>query len=138
MNDFLNQVLNYAWDNKIGIQCSDLFCPNTPCGSNPSNRMIVINTNFHDQQQLPYQAAHEVAHILNQDDGCLYMFTYSKTSMEGRANKRAIDILVPIFFEDIMPEQANVNDFLETFHIPSKMTDWATESIQNYYLNVDL
>lgn len=138
MNEYLTQVFRYAWDHKIGIECSDLFSPNTPCGSNPAHRLIVINTNFHDQQQLPYQAAHEVSHVLNQDDGCLYLFTYSKTSIEGAANKRAIDILVPIFFEDIMPEDANINNFLQAFHIPSKMTDWSIESIQNYYQNVDL
>lgn len=133
MDENLRLVLNYAMDHQIGFQCTDVLSPITPCGSNPKRRMILINTNFHDKIQLPYQAAHEVGHVLNQDEGCLYMFSYSKASAEGGANKRAIDILIPMYFADINQEDANVQRFLDAFHIPSKMSDWAFDSIQKFY-----
>lgn len=134
MNEYLKAVLNWGFEQGVGYQLCYRLSPVTPSGSNPKSKTVVINMNWHDPAQLPYQAAHEIGHVLNQDSGSLYMFTPSKVRYEGEANKRAIDILVPIYFEDVYPEDANIQEFLDSFHIPEKMRDWAKDSIQRYYL----
>ncbi|NVO88908.1 ImmA/IrrE family metallo-endopeptidase [Lactobacillus rhamnosus] len=130
---YLNEVLKYAVNHDVKYTLAYLLSPITPSTSNPKNRRIVINMNFHDQGQLAYQAAHEVRHVINEDSGRLYLFSASKNSIEGAANKGAIDILVPIYFDEIEEDDANVNCFLDALHIPYTMFDWAVQSIEDYY-----
>ncbi len=133
MNDYLTQVLNYAFEHGIGVECSNGFCSDTPCASNPDARRIVINMNFHDQAQLPLQAAHEVGHILNKHSGLLYMFTLLKSQQEAEANRTALQILVPMYFADTEAEDANSQAFMDIFHIPDSLAGVAEDEIKNYY-----
>lgn len=133
MNDYLTQVLNYAFEHGIGVECSNGFCSDTPCASNPDARRIVINLNFHDQAQLPLQAAHEVGHILNQHSGFMYMFTLLKQGQEAEANRTAFHILVPMYFADTEAEDANSQAFMDAFHVPEPLVGMAEAEIRGYY-----
>lgn len=137
MNDYLTQVLNYAFEHGIGVECSNDFCSDTPCASNPDARRIVINMNFHDQSQLPLQAAHEVGHILNQHSGLLYMFTLLKSKQEAEANLTALQILVPMYFADTDPEDANSQNFMDAFHVPEPLVGMAETEIRHYYQTLE-
>lgn len=137
-NDYLNDVLNYGMDHGIGFKTSREFSKYTPSGSDPSHKQIVINTNWHDPAQLPYQAAHEIAHVLHEDPGVLYFVPTAKSGCEADANRGAIDILVPMYFADVEPEDANVNDFLQAFSIPAYMHDATCTAVREYYAGVSL
>lgn len=133
MIDYLGAVLNVALDHGIGIECTSELSPDTPSVASPETRCMIVNLNWHDPQQLPYQAAHEIAHILNQDAGALYLFSLSRISIEGAANRGAINILVPIYFDGIDGHDANVERFMEAFQIPGTMWDWCEEAINDHY-----
>ncbi|EKS49966.1 hypothetical protein LRHMDP2_1600 [Lacticaseibacillus rhamnosus LRHMDP2] len=51
------------------------------------------------------------------------------------ANIGGIQILVPLYFADIDKEDANLNQFMEAFDIPTPMEDTALEAIKEFYIN---
>ena len=129
---WLSRVFDWAWARGIGYTSSSLFAPDSVCKAVPSNRLIIVNTNYHDQQQLPFQAAHEVGHIMSCDLAPV-AFTTSKIGREGRANRFAINLLVPWFYDEIDQSAANSRWFLKSFHLPDSMGDWVDEAVLNYY-----
>ncbi|AYJ38161.1 ImmA/IrrE family metallo-endopeptidase [Lactiplantibacillus paraplantarum] len=135
MIDYFREVLDYVFDHGIGITLCGDFSSHTPSGSNPHNRQIVINTKWYKQRQLPYITAHEASHVLNQDSGVLYYSGTAKTPIEAKANRGAIDILIPIYFQDMEREFADQYTFMEEFEVPSFMEDYVISKIREYYAN---
>ncbi len=133
MNNYLQRILSFAFTHGIGITLCRDFSPFTPSGANPERKQIVINMRWHRPQQLPYITAHEIAHILNEDSGLLYFSGTAKTAIEGQANRGAIDILIPIYFQDIEKEFADMYAFMNEFEIPGFMEDYVSQSIQDFY-----
>jgi Zn-dependent peptidase ImmA (M78 family) len=98
--------------------------------------MIVINTNWHIHSQIPYQAAHEIAHVLHEDPGVVYFHVpTAKSGIEAEANRTAINILAPMYFDEIEPEDANIDEFLGAFAIPSYMYDVTYITVRKLYAN---
>lgn len=133
MNNYLQNVLSYAFNQGIGITLCRDFSPYTPSGANPKRKQIVINMKWYKPQQLPYIAAHETAHVLNEDSGLLYFSGTAKTSIEAKANRGAIDILTPIYFQDIEKECVDMYAFINKFEIPTFMEDYVFHKIHDFY-----
>lgn len=136
MDDLLDKVIAFA--RSKGIEVTRLYelSPVTPCGSDPSQGTIYINMNFGDQNQLPYQAGHEVQHVLEGHEGVLY-FTPSKMGMEGAANRGSIDILVPLYFDSVEPEDANAAQFIDDCGISDGLRDYVAGAICDFYHKTD-
>lgn len=134
MNDnFMQSTLNFAFDHKIRYELTSAMNSDTPSGSSAYHRSIVINLNWYDQQQLPFVVAHETAHVLCSHRGISYFCDSSNSATEAEANRTAVDILVPMYFEDIDPEDANYHAFLDSFHIGESMADYSIDTIDDYY-----
>ncbi|MDT7035736.1 hypothetical protein RI545_09685 [Lactiplantibacillus pentosus] len=71
--------------------------------------------------------------MLNQDSGVLYYSGTAKTPIEAKANRGAIDILIPIYFRDMEREFADPYTFMEEFEVPSFMEDYVIIKIREYY-----
>ncbi|APX73381.1 ImmA/IrrE family metallo-endopeptidase [Companilactobacillus allii] len=134
INDMTSALMNLAFDNNIAVIMEDKFSPYTPAAVDTKTKVIVINSNWHIQNQIPFQLAHEIGHVLN-DDGskaCLY-FSPSKFGIEGHANKTAIQLLIPLYFSNIEYIHANTVRFMEAFNIPLYLEDTVIDEIQSYY-----
>ncbi|BDZ30588.1 ImmA/IrrE family metallo-endopeptidase [Lactiplantibacillus sp. WILCCON 0030] len=133
MNEYLGRALEYAVDHGISYDLCEDFSPYTPSGSNPETNKIVINMNWYLSRQLPYVTCHEISHIEHQDSGILYFHTISKTPIEAEANKGAINILVPMYFESVNVEDANAYTFMQEFDVPPFMEDYTIDAIHKFY-----
>ncbi|MCP9380341.1 hypothetical protein KBX72_15625, partial [Lacticaseibacillus paracasei] len=58
---------------------------------------------------------------------------YSKSRTEGNANKRALSIVIPMYFKDLEADEANLFQFMNDLAIPSWLEDAASSSINSYY-----
>ncbi|KRL12819.1 hypothetical protein FD09_GL002806 [Schleiferilactobacillus perolens DSM 12744] len=73
-------------------------------------------------------------HILNGDTGTLYYHNcYTKYGSEGAANRGAVEILVPLYFADVEPEDVNLFQFMDNLCIPSSLESWADTTIRDFY-----
>ncbi|QFR62529.1 hypothetical protein LH991_16330 [Schleiferilactobacillus harbinensis] len=135
ISDLLGQVLNIAYDNDIAVIMRPFHHPDTPPCADCETRTIILNSNWREHNALPMHAAHEVEHILNGDTGTLYYHNcYAKYGSEGAANRGAVGILVPLYFADVEPEDANLFQFMDNLCIPSSLESWVNSTIQNFYL----
>lgn len=95
MNDLLQWLTNFALDHDIGVIFTPYFEPTTPSQSNGDYRVVVINSNWHNQNEVPFCFAHEIGHVLNHDSGVNNYSSPSVSSKEEyQANLKAIQLLL--------------------------------------------
>lgn len=111
INNCLARLLDLASVCGIEVTFDDRLSAYTPCTADLETRRIMANPNWHIPRQLPFQLGHEITHILNEDSNMLY-FTPSKSGIEGNANRGAISLLVPMYFENVDASLARVDDFM--------------------------
>lgn len=125
MNNYIiDQLSSMAKDLRIRIEWSDLFNKYTPPASSTKYQSVVMNANWHNQNELAFQLAHEIAHVLNHDD-CEMAFYHASYSSQERiereANNGAIKLLLPIF-KDLGYENNPVT-FMQVFNVPGYLFD---------------
>lgn len=120
MNNTFTYLAKIAFDHDISIIIDKKI--NVPFAS-LKRRLVVVNNNE------PFPLAHELAHIFNNDPGVLY-FTCSKSSIEGDANKLAVKLLAEYYFQELEPEQYNVDRFIEFYKIPYYLRDYCLKVIK--------
>ena len=136
MYDESSSIISYLLDiaDRHDIKCfwPTALSPNTPPTALPSNNCIVMNDNWHDKKAIPFQLAHEMAHILKNDNSNwirYYQGTYrGENKLEYETNRIAIKLLLSYFDTDTICY--NPIRFMQAFAIPSHL-----ESIVNEELN---
>lgn len=123
-----------AYDKGFSVILDDRFTSHTPSAANPFTNTIVINENWYKPEQLSFQLAHELGHLINKDgtSACLY-FSPSKSGIEGNANRTAIRLLLPLYLEEKDKEQVNITKFMNDLDMPHYLEDMVEKEILNYY-----
>ncbi|MYV16395.1 ImmA/IrrE family metallo-endopeptidase [Lactobacillus rossiae] len=129
--EYLNRL---AADNQIKIFWLNQLHEFTTPACDTQTRKIVMNPNWHNANQIPFQLAHEIAHVLISDnsDRILYFSSaanHSKIEME--ANKKAVELLIPEYLEYADPANINANDFVDQFSVPHFLSNFAQEVLSN-------
>ena len=132
MNEYLTAVLNVAFNHNISYEIFNNLGKKTPSAASPKERRIAINANWVDSNQLPFIVAHEIAHVINDDDGYLSFHTSNTSKIEASANKTAIKILLHEYHRrnDAVP---NYVKFMQDFEIPDDLEDCVKDSIMDEY-----
>lgn len=134
MGDLYIQLINFALAHNIGVRQVPLKPTQKPL-SDSEGRYVVLNYNWPNKREITFQLAHEIGHILDGDEGVYYYATDRSAQIcEGDANRTALHILVPIYFEEIKPEDANLHRFMSDLQIPSWLEHEAASIISDYYV----
>lgn len=138
INSIMTSLMNVAFDNGYSVILESRFTPYTPSAANPFTKTIVINDNWHNPRQLPFQLAHELGHLLNKDENsaCLY-FSPTKSGIEGNANRTAIRLLLPYYLDNNESEHVSSVEFMESLGMSQYLEDMVQEEIINYYKSFD-
>ncbi|MCL0330668.1 ImmA/IrrE family metallo-endopeptidase [Apilactobacillus xinyiensis] len=120
-DDILKDLLNYAFDHGIGIEMVHANF-NTPCLVFNESKLIILNLNW-NKWQLPFAFAHEIAHILNKDENCLYQNSSYKIKFEYSADVKALEILIPIYVDYSHYSVDNVYPLMEQLKIPNRLIE---------------
>lgn len=100
----------------------------TPPSASSKYKKIAMNLNWHKKEELVFQLAHELAHIMNHDNCTLAFYHASYSSqerIEREANIGAIKLLLPIFND--MGYSNNPVTFMQVFHVPNYLFDNVTK-----------
>lgn len=119
-NFLMTYLLNYAMAHDIGYDVE-------PCGEEftskalPEERLIIINTDWANQNEIPFITAHEIGHIMNGDTGVRYYDSGTINSKsEYHANVFGIKLLLR-FCQDHDINFTNSIKFCEHFGVPLKL-----------------
>ncbi|GBG94943.1 hypothetical protein LFYK43_14020 [Ligilactobacillus salitolerans] len=122
MDDIIRWLCDFAFDHQIAVTLNSLsFGQNVP--SCMYGRSIIVNLNWENRDELPFIFAHEIGHVLNEDEGTFYYSTATAHSkIEAAANERAINLLLDYCkSEDLLPR--NYIEFMELYGIPRQMEE---------------
>lgn len=121
MNDIMEWLSNYAYDNDIGYIMTHYLEPETPSTSDCDDRLVVINMEWKNANEVPFSFAHEIGHIMCGDKGKRYFKSENiKDKSEYRANLFAIKLLFN-FCSDYGYSFNNPIKFCELFGIPTEL-----------------
>lgn len=129
MDEVIEYLLNFALSKGYGFILTDKLKPTTPSCANQQQNKIVINTNWTNKNELPFQIAHEIGHMLNGDEGVLYYSSYaSHSKIETNADNKAIDLLLN-YCIDMDKTTNNYSDFMYYYGIP----DYLEQNVRRRY-----
>lgn len=133
MGELYYSLINYALDHDIAVHQAPLSPSQRPF-SDTDSRIVVLNSNWPNLREIAFQLAHEISHILNGDNGVYYYSTDRSAQIcEGDANRTALHIIVPMYFDGVEPENANLHRFMEDLQIPAWLEHEAHDIIADYY-----
>ncbi|QLE63692.1 putative prophage protein [Furfurilactobacillus rossiae] len=134
MQNLIDRLLAFAKQHQINVILSTTMSPNTPPAANPALNKVLINLNWPNQNQIAFQLAHELGHVLNNDAGILYGCPQaSHNSIEFAASKRGIQLLIDLYFADIAVSDANSACFIHQLCIPSYLVNFTETQIRQHY-----
>lgn len=117
MNDVINWLSNFCLDNNIGFIFDKKLPPDAPSDSWGYPRLVLLNTNWHNPNELPFMYAHEIGHVV-QEYPEYYNLAYLGTQKgEYSANLFAIKLLLKYCNENEI-EFSTYYQFAYAFGIP--------------------
>lgn len=133
INDLIKCMLNYALDAHIGFELVNLE-PDMQSFTIKNHSLIIINLNWHNKKEIPFQIAHEISHIINSDNIVLYKSKSCKykLSYEHNADLKALNILIPIYLSKIEYTSNNIYPLMNQLSIPSRLTNDAKQITSKY------
>lgn len=130
--DLMTYLCDYAFENKIGYEFSSKHKPDRSPRSITALRMVFMNNNWPNKQEIPFQFAHEISHIINGDTGSNNFAApafYSKE--EFNANKRATIIILE--YCNLHGFQwTNIINFMASFNIPMRAKEAVKAGFAEY------
>ncbi|TLF41000.1 ImmA/IrrE family metallo-endopeptidase [Lacticaseibacillus zeae] len=133
--EILNRVMQFAFDHGISVEFARMDREQTPV-VNTIRKLIILNSDWPNKNKFPFQAAHELGHILNGDRGQFhYIPRLFRSGVESRANQTALSLIVPMYFDEIDTENANVDKFMEDLAVPIEAKDDGINAIRAFYFD---
>lgn len=121
MRDELIQFLyDYTYQHDIGLDYGP-YKPTLHSCAIPEQRRIIVNSNWENQNEVPFSFAHEIGHIMNGDTGIRYYDSGTINSKsEYHANVFGIKLLLSFCNEHDI-HFTNPVKFCEHFGVPFKL-----------------
>lgn len=127
-DEVISKLLTIADSHNIIIRDNLNLTIGTPDVCFTYDKGIVMNPNWDIKVNYSFRLAHELSHILYGDHEAqaVYQFSeYGKRGEELLAHRNAIRMLMSIE----MP--TNVNGFMEYYHVPSWLENYANETFKS-------
>ena len=117
----MKYLMNTAmFDYHIGVEFTNILPPFAPSASyNKVGRLILMNARWPYPTEIPFQLAHEIAHVLYDDQQYYNLNDKTKNSGEAQANTFAIKLLQRYCIENEF-NFSNVSQFAKCFGIPKE------------------
>ncbi len=136
--DMVWDLLHLAMDHNIDVQWAGVLSKYTPPACRIDTRIVCMNSNWHRPKEIPFQLAHELAHIIYgaPEDICFYTSSFTgKSSVEYKANVGAVKFLVPYYCDGVEQEVVNASNFEQNYLIPSYLDNVVREQLTKYFVN---
>lgn len=92
VNDLIQYLFNFAFDHNIGVL---LLSTSKEYNSlaDKTKKTIIINTNWKNQNELPFIIGHEIGHLMEGEPGLSYFCGTSLNSKERKADLFSLNII---------------------------------------------
>lgn len=117
----MQYLMNYAmFDCRIGVEFTNRLPSYAPCISyDEPGKLIIMNSKWPYPTQIPFLLAHEIGHVLYEEETYFNLNDKTKNSGEAQANTFAIKLLQRYCIENEF-NFSNVYQFAKCFGIPKE------------------
>jgi len=113
-------LLNYALTHKMGFTLLNDYDESWVPVAIPENNMMIINMKWQKKEEVSFQIAHEIGHMIDGESCFMYdKSNIAKMKSESRADKLAIDLLLQYCIANDIRFTSCIM-FLQQFCIPLK------------------
>ena len=125
----MRYLMNYAmFEYHIGVEFTDKLPPYAPSVSyNDPGKLIIMNANWLYPTQLPFQLAHEIGHVLHENEIYFNLNDITNRKGEAQENAFAIQLLQQYCIENEF-HFSNIYQFAKSFAIPRECYYLLTET----------
>ncbi|MBA5972547.1 ImmA/IrrE family metallo-endopeptidase [Leuconostoc mesenteroides] len=126
--EIVQNVESIARKDNVIVILADNLLSHVPDTALVKSRAIIMNANFDIGVDYCYRLSHELSHILYGDHEAQAVYQFSEFGKRGEellAHRNAIRMLMAIE----MP--TTVNDFMEFYHVPSWLEQYAVDVYQD-------
>ena len=128
--ELMQFLIDYAWDHHIGLELGPYRPTFKPCAI-PEKRLVIVNTNWKDKNEVPFAFAHELGHIMNGDTGIRYYDSATiQCKSEYQANVFGVKLLLNFCSQHDLAF-TNPVKLCEVFGIPMQL-DYVTSLLMNH------
>lgn len=135
VDDIISYLNKIAVDNNIRV-IWEHFDPYTPPGSSYDDMCVVMNLDWHNKDELVFQYAHELSHIIRGDRTDLFFYNTSrnnKSGIEYQTNLMAVKLLTSFYCGETEKEDVNIYNFIDSYCIPKYLDEAIKEEVIGYY-----
>lgn len=122
MDDILSYLSNYALDHNIGVILTRCLPSTTSSAASKSRRMVVVNMNWKNQNEIPFMFGHELGHV----EGDVVYYYHSGTC-SPRSSEQAADLFsINLLYQYATSRQqsfATAYQFMTGYGIPGRCLD---------------
>lgn len=129
-DDLIQYLLNFAFDHKIGYQLVNAD-PYNPSLSFKQHRYMIINLNWHNQNEVPFIIGHEIGHLMLGGDPIMYYGSFSAQNSEEKEADLYSLKLIYRFSDTQGDEFDSPHKFVQSYGIPSRMNKTANDIFKN-------
>lgn len=116
----MKYLMNYAFDNHIGVEFTHKLSPfDPPISYNDPGKLIIMNGNWYRPIEIPFQLAHEICHVLYENGNYYHINEITKSKGESIANVFAIKLLMQYCVDNDIVFRSCYR-FAECFGIPKE------------------
>lgn len=121
VNDLIQYLFNFAFDHNIGVL---LLSTSKEYNSlaDKTKKTIIINTNWKNQNEIPFIIGHEIGHLMDGEPCLSYFCGTSLSSKERTADLFSLNII----FEYATLQYDSFEEpiqFIQQYGIPNRMLD---------------
>lgn len=132
MDNIIDYLLDYASSHSIGYKLTHDLPSSIPSCAFPETHEVLINMEWHNHEELPFQIAHELGHVINGDTGIRYYESFpTRSTSEYKANVVGIQLLLR-YCKDNQIVVNNPIDFCERFGVPAHLETTVAYQIQHF------
>lgn len=134
MNDLIWYLLNFALAHDINYELQKLP-PYFESRALPESDLIIINTGWHNTNEIPFTIGHEIGHIMNHDNISKCQPQTANYPLELAADKYSLNLI----FKYTMKMNLMIREpqtFIEQFGIPERMLIPAAELFKQNYESI--
>ena len=116
-DELMQYLIDFAWDHQIGLDIGK-YRPDFRSRTLPEYNLVIVNTNWHNQDEVPFSFAHELGHAMNDDTGIRYYDSETiRDKSEYHANLYGVGLLLKFCKENDIAF-TNPITFCEVFGVP--------------------
>lgn len=132
----LSSLTKIAQAHHIKLYFSDDLPPHIGAFADQKSQSIVINNASANYGAICYKIAHELGHLLLNNQVTNYKLRQNQLKNEQSAHQMALELVIPLYLNYLNPEMVNIDTIMHYFDLPNSLLTSVEQVVTAYFKNI--